>query len=150
MADINREMQERVWQRVRGQAQEPSPNGGEPGPQALLLGEMTDVGLLRKAGNADALNQLARQASERAEILRGICLLMQNEVPGKLPPAREPGPAVLRLLMGSLLRRHREYCRLSDHGEYGPVYSQLAQSTQASCALLAKYIGATPLRNRKK
>jgi len=149
MGDINREMQERVWQRVRGQEQ-PQAESGEPGPQALLLGELTDAGLLRKTGNAEILHLLARQATERANILRGLCLLMQTEVPGILPTAGEPGPAVLRLLMGSLLRRHREYCRCSDHGEYGPIYRHLAQSAQDSCALLAKYIGMTPLRNRKK
>ena len=150
MADINREMQDRVWQRVRGQSPEPQPEGAEPNPQALLLGELTDGGLLRKVGNSDALNQLARQAAERADMLRGICVLLQTDVPGKLPPAGEPGPAVLRRLMGSLLRRHREYCRFSSHGEYGPIYAQLAQSAQISCGLLAKYIGTTPLRNGRK
>ena len=111
MADINKEMQERVWQRVRGQAEPMQAEPGEPGVQALLLGELTDAALLRKAGG-DALNTLARQAAERADILRGICILTQTDAPGKLPPAKEPGPAVLRLLMGSLLRRQKEYCRL--------------------------------------
>lgn len=150
MGDINREMQERVWQRVRGQAPEPSRESTEANPQALLLGELTDIRLLRKTGNHEILNQLAQQAVHRADMLRGICILTQMDVPGKLPPGAEPGPAVLRLLMGSLLRRYREYCRLEAHGEYGPVYAQLAQSAQNSCGLLAKYIGTNPLRNGKK
>ena len=58
--------------------------------------------------------------------------------------------ASIWLLMGSLLRRQKEYCRLQEQPEFGTIYTHLAQSAQNSCALLAKYIGLTPLRNGRK
>ena len=141
MEPIDRELQQRVWQRVQ--------NAAEPErPEGLLLEERTDAVQFRLLG----LNSLAAQAKERTAILQGLCRLADIPDAHLLPTASAGSNdnALLRRLMTGLVRRYRRYTALAQQDEYGPVYAALAELTRSTCAQLAKHIGATPLRNSRK
>ena len=139
MGNLDRGLQQRVWERVQAPKTEAEPMA----PQGLLLEELTDEVQFLQLGR----KELAEQAAGRAAVLRGLCRILQLPEVGIRPKATRRAEAVaVRDLLGRLLRRHREYARLADHGEFGAIYAALAQQTQGSCLLLAKQTGTSPLR----
>lgn len=146
MEQFDREKAQRVWKRVQGDRNVPPMPVGparilQPNPEGLLLGELTDLQLLRTSKDP-ALRQLAAQSQSRAAVLRGICRLMELTGPSELPrPDNKPLPTALRHLMGRLLRRLQEYRQLCENEEFGPLYDSLAHQTQESAVLLARIIG---------
>lgn len=148
MEQFDREKARRVWQRVQGERPEAAPPLAQPNPEGLLLEELTDIRLLQQLSKqqrepvAGALKALILQGQSRAATLRCICHLSSLTPPGALPKAETPALAIgLRRLMGRLLRRRQEYRKLSDHGEFGPLYEGLASEIQSSILTLARLIG---------
>lgn len=152
MEQIDREKAQRVWQRVQSRqpaAQTAHASSLSPTPEGFVLEELTDGEVLLQLARQSKepangpLRQLAAQTQSRAGILRGICRLAGLTAPDQLPkPGRQDNvPAVLRRLMGRLLRRLQEYRKLCDHPEFGPLYEGLAQSSRDSALSLAQVIG---------
>ena len=141
MECIDRELQQRVWQRVQSAGE-----AVQPGPEGLLLEERQDAVRLRQLGH----KTLTAQAEQRAAILQGICRLSDLPDATVLPTAERCADDTIarRRILENLLRRVRRYEQLKDD-HYGPLYCVLSDHAHQSCALLATYIGSTPLRNRK-
>lgn len=150
MESIDRNLQQRVWQRVRSDPEPPPepPRSTVTGPEGFLLEELTDAALLQRLASsaresrATALRQAASQCQNRAAVLRGLCRL--NSTP--LPTAPKPKPidnpdATCRFVLGNLLRRTGEYEKLCSHGEYGPIYLLLTARTRESALLLTQALG---------
>jgi hypothetical protein len=145
MGKLDGNLQQRVWQRVQAMPTESVEQAANP--QGLLLEELTDEVQFLQLGR----RELAQQAAGRAAVLRGLCRILQlPEVPVRPKANRRAEAVAIRDLMGRLLRRHKEYVRLSDHGEFGVIYAALATQTQGSCVLLAKQTGTSPLRKEEK
>ena len=156
MGSIDKELQQRVWQRVQGgrtgggKQQEPEPDREQhPAPEGLLLEIMTDGAALRALAGRTGdpagawLRQIARQLDVQAGILRGICRLQGVTPPKNVPASGRPGntEAALRTLTGSLLRRADCLERLCACGEFAAVYRELACQTRQCLLTLLRAVG---------
>ena len=152
MEQFDREKAQRVWQRVQARQSVSPPQysvNQPPAPEGFVLEELMDgeaflqLARQEKEPANGPLRRLAAQAQERAAILKGICRLVGTAYPTQLPKTagQDNIQAALRRLMGRLLRRHEQYCQLSEGGEFAPLYQELAQKIQHSMVLLAQAIG---------
>ena len=119
-------LQQRVWQRVRGQQE-------SLGPEGFLVEERLDGDALQRQGLPNG------SFAARADLLRGICRLMGTPLPQL--PRRPLAAESVRTLLGRMLRRQRQYALLQSHPEFGALYEELAHSLRAACADLCRTLG---------
>ena len=122
---LDRETQQRVWQRVLGQQDW---NG-----ELLRLIRLCRI----QAGELRALDrELWHREKQTLQLLTGLYQLSAGgSIPQEPPP---PGPPALRLRQ--CCQRCEEMLalciRLENHPRYGPVFADLARQRRAMCAQL--------------
>ena len=146
MENYDPEAAARVWQRVRGK----EPAGEELGNlPAMIAGEWWDAATYLRLSRqfqgkeAGVLRKMFEEEQSHAACLKGIYTLLtgQRLVTQTLAPRQENLSVALRRCYGREMQSLAQYERWSDHREYGPVFSRLAQQERAHCAALLEILG---------
>ena len=145
MEQYDRQMAQRVWQRVQVR----QPGTPEINLASLLQEEATDLSRYLQLQNAlgsasqPPLRLLIRQTRQCISILRGISFLLTDTIPEAkaYPIPKELPAAVLRRLYGSTLQRMHLYQAWEQHPEYGPGFQQLRAASEERCILLLHALG---------
>lgn len=148
MAQIDPEMAQRVWQRVRGEP--PLPSSG-PSLQLLMEDAWEDAGMYRQLSRrhrgrrAALFGQLYRQTMEHLRILKGICALTDRCDPVLSPvqPRREPEGIFLRRSYSRAQQRLSWYSAHENNPDYGHILAPLIRQTQDHSRLLLQMMTRT-------
>ena len=148
MEQVDKEMENRVWQRVQSRQELPAdlPKRDNLKPWILAAQENTaayrSLSLQLIGKQWDGLRRLETESIRLTHSLRGICALRGEPV--KLLPLPAPREAPRRSLEKCLrrslqLRQELESrCRDSEHG---PVFASLTRRIEDHCAALSEMIG---------
>ena len=139
----------RVWQRVRGEGEEPN---RQQGLLQLISEEQSDaaqyLALSRRVRGKQThlLQKMHEEAHASAAVLRGIYSLLTGAHPASavLPPHQGNREAVLRRCYVGSVRRLGEYEARSADPEYGCVYAELAAETRERCFRILTLLGQGP------
>ena len=145
MEKFDSEMQQRVWKRVRGEAQTPPPLG----LQGLAAAEQNEAAVYlmlsrQLQGKEKAtLRKLFEQEQAHAAILRGMHTVMtgQRISPRTLPPEPQTPELTLRKCYARKLKVLAEYESRTDDREYGAVFLRLAQQEREHCTMILEILG---------
>ena len=146
MEHYDPEVAARVWQRVQGKG--PQNQDLESLP-AMIAGEWWDAAtylrLSRQFGGKEGavLRKMFEEEQSHAACLKGIYTLLTGDrlVTQTPAPGQEPLSATLRRCYGREMQSLAQYEKWSDHREYGPVFTRLAQQERAHCAALLEILG---------
>ena len=152
MEGYNREVAERVWQRVRHVQEVQDVPEAVRDTQWLLdligqkwIGATTYLALSRRmqGKNSTLLHRMFEEEQTHAACLRGIYKLMTGTSPNvhSVPPAQEPAQTVLRRCYGREMRCLAQYEARSSDPEYGPVFTRLAAKEREHCMAVLELIG---------
>lgn len=126
------ELQQRVWQRVRGQ----TPEQPDSWLRQLLADQAAEAALWQQLGSRHGgiYAQIARQKREQLNCLRGIWLLAVGQPwkPVGEPPAEPPE---LRRSAARGLALWRVFDDHSRDPEFGPVFQSLRDQQRQHCRL---------------
>lgn len=144
MEKIDKAMQERVWERVKG-----SQNSEDTELLDLIAQEWTDAATYltlsrRVSGKASLiLRRLYEEEQTHTACLKGIYTLITGQKPSlpPLPQTREPISATLRRCYGREMQCLARYESRRGHPEYGSVFARLAQQEQEHCRAVLELIG---------
>ena len=136
----------RVWQRVQGKTPHSEDLNSLP---AMIAGEWWDattyLRLSRQFSGKEAgiLRKMFEEEQSHAACLKGIYTLLTGErlVTHTPPGGQEPLSATLRRCYGREMQSLAQYEKWSEHREYGPVFSRLAQQERAHCAAILEILG---------
>lgn len=146
-ADVQKEV--RVWQRVRQETQTATAPRVSENLQELIMEQMqvsaAYLQLSHRMGGVEAttLMRLARQARAQAACLKGIHVLVTEEVSETriIPVQKGNMEALLRRCYGQELRLMKAYEKHGTDPEYGPVFERLTQRAREHCCLILELIG---------
>ncbi len=147
MAHYDPELAKRVWSRV--QSSTPAEGEGDAPLAELLAGAGTCAAVYRQlslrmqGAAAHALRRMSEEERRLAACLRGICTLQNGACPPEQPPAPPQGsPQALLRQCYSRERAAFDACKkLSAGGEFGPVFSALAEGRLAHCITVLELLG---------
>lgn len=146
METIDRDLQQRVWERVRSVA----PAGNDPARLLeLIAGEWTDAAaylqLSRHYRGADAalLRQMHREEMAHCACLKGIYTLYTGQKAAvKAPPLPKELPeAALRRCYHRERQSQETYRQWMEHPEFGPVFARMHEQELQHCRSLLELIG---------
>ncbi len=150
MKPIDPQKEARVWQRVQGNSSAPSstPQGGTL--QRLLVSTWSAAAvylqLSRQVPSKEAsiLQRLFRESQSQSACLKGIYTLITGEKPviQTPPPQKEPPIPALQKCYRLEMRTWKEFESQTQDGEYGPVFSRLAEQKRAACQTVLELIGS--------
>ena len=141
MDQVDQQMAQRVWQRVRGEPE-------KPGLSGLILAEYqaaADYQLLQRRIPAKAalFRQLYEDVRRHSACLMGIRAL--QGATGKKPvlpkPKEEPLPIMLRRCCGQSMKTAADYQSRTADPEYGAIFADLAREKQRHLRLLLEIVG---------
>ena len=146
MENYDPEVAARVWQRVRGKD---DPNQDLSSLPAMIAGEWWDAATYLRLSRqftgkeGTILRKMFEEEQSHAACLKGIYTLVTGDrlVTQTPAPRQEPLSATLRRCYGREMQSLAQYEKWSDHREYGPVFSRLAQQERAHCAALLEILG---------
>ncbi len=142
MGELENGMEQRVWERVRGQHQAPS-------LQVLAAAEKDNAAVyLRLARMAQGpekalLRQLFERERRHGQTLGGIHLLTEDRPLSvrTAAPAADSMQVALHKCYAATLKAAAEYTRRCQDPEYGPAFAHLARQEQEHCAMLLELLG---------
>ena len=151
MENYNAEKIARVWQRVRGEAEQ-APQIEAPRQQGLpmlIAEEQTDATtyliLSRRFQGKQALTLRRMFEEEQAHIacLKGIYTLTTGQRPATkaLPLPQESTEAILRRCYGREMRCLAEYEARAKDPEYGRIFAGLAAQEREHCHRILELLG---------
>lgn len=148
MEHIDPALAQRVWQRVQAPHVPNASTLSSPALSALAAGESADAAACLKlsrelGGQGGTLVKMAREDQSHAGCLRGICAMVSGK-PTQIPDLPlEPGTsaAVLRRCYANHLARIRQYRRLAEDPDFGPVFEKLSAEEQGHCKQLLELLG---------
>lgn len=146
MEIIDRQLQQRVWQRVRGTDPLPEDAGQL---LELIAGEWVDgIAYLRLANRyrgseAALLRRMHQQEQAHIACLKGVYRMLTGRQPTvKAPPLpRESRETALRRCYHRELRCMEQYRRWEEHPQFGAVFGRLLEQEQLHCQQLLGLIG---------
>ena len=143
MTQIDPAMEQRVWQRVRGEA----PHSDQGTSLQIIMEDMWEDAQIyrmlsrRYRGKRAALfGQLHRQTMEHLRLLKGICTLTRDCQP-VFPPAKprtESEDILLRRAYGRAQQRLHWYTAHENHPQYGHILPPIIRQTQDHSRLLLR------------
>lgn len=142
MQQIDRELEQRVWERVNGGGQERS-------LQALAAAEKSAGALylmlarLMQGRAKEQLRQLYHRTQTHGRYLGGMNMLLEGQPLSVHTAPPEPGrTAVLlsRCYTGAL-RAAEEYEKRGKDRTFGPIFERMAQNHRDSCATILELMG---------
>lgn len=150
------EMAARVWNRVRGNGDEPAkPN--TQGLLSLIAEELQDattyLHLSRQYQGKEGavLRKMSQEEQSHAACLKGIYTLITGTRPEvrAVPPKQEPVEVTLRRCYGWEMRCLAEYQDRSTDPEYGQVFARLATQEREHCRQILELLGASDIRGMR-
>lgn len=151
MGNINREMAQRVWQRVQTAQPEVPTLPIQPAQQlqGWILEEWQTaqryIALQRQLPNySQELKKLLAQKQSQIACLKGIYRMVAGsaaKVAG-VAPGQEQVNVVMRKCYGSLMRCLAQYEAASRDPEYGSVYARLAEQNRNHCQSILTLLGS--------
>ena len=144
MANYDKQMAERVWQRVQGSTEQEKLN-----LRGMIQEELTAAAayhqLARQIGGRDGelLQRMAREEQSHADCLRGIHKLTTGEsVAMKMPrPVPDRPQLQLRRAYAGELKAVAAYDALRTHGEYGHVFAALGDQEREHSRRVLEILG---------
>lgn len=146
MANIDRQMADRVWKRVQNMPEEP---GRDMNLKKLIMDEKMAAGaylqLARQLGTEEAsqLRQMAREEKSHAACMTGMYILTHGNRPEvKMPrQQRQSAQQLLQRAYAGELGSIAAYEALSDHPEYGQVFRSMAQQEREHSRAVLEMLG---------
>ena len=145
MEQFDKDIENRVWQRVNGD----NPPRLEQSLQALAAAELSEAAahlmLSRQLQGKEKaiLRRIYEEDQAHAACLKGIHYFTFDTplAVRHIPPAPESPAVALRKAYARKLRALRQYESRSDDPEYGAVYAALARQEQEHCRLILEMVG---------
>ncbi len=147
MEKFDPEMEQRVWNRIRGQEQAPQTIG----LQSLAAAEQNEAAvylmLSRQLQGMEKsiLRKLFAEEQTHAAILRGMhtAATGQKLTLRTIPPKPETPEIALRKCYARKLKAIAEYESRSGDREFGAVFSKLLRQEQEHCAVILQLLDST-------
>ena len=150
MGNINREMAQRVWQRV--QTAQPDVPALPIQPAQQLHGWILEewqtaqryIALQRQLPKySQELKKLLTQKQSQIACLKGIYRMVAGGAPkiAGVAPKQEQVNILMRKCYGSLMRCLAQYEAASRDPEYGSVYTRLAEQNRTHCQSILTILG---------
>lgn len=148
MEKLDKELQNRVWQRVQSREKLEMPQLGQENlkPQIMALQENHQayhyLSRQMAAKDGEKIRRLQQETQKCIACLKGICFARGEpvQVP-QLNIGKEPAKRVLM----KCYHRERKLCaeldRLAADPEYGPVYGHLSRQAGKRCAEVLELLG---------
>ncbi len=144
MGELEESMEQRVWQRVRGETQ-PQPQSLQVLAAAEKANAAAYLRLARLVQGPErvVLRQLFERERRHGVLLGGIHLLTTDQALAvrTAAPAGEPLGVALRKCYAASLRAVMEYQKRCQDPEYGPAFAYLAAQEQEHCVMLLELLG---------
>ena len=142
MAQFDEELEQRVWQRVRGQSPQQS-------LQTLAAAERSSAAVylmlsrMMQGRQKELLRQLYHREQNHSRYLNGISILRDG---GALsarpsPPEGQKPENILRRCYAGSLKAAREYETLAQDPQYGGIFARMAREEQENCAMILEILG---------
>ncbi len=136
----------RVWQRVQATGQEPDIT---PILLTMIAEEWQDATIylhlsrLYPGRGGAQLRKLFEEEQAHVACLKGIYTLLTGQRASTriTPPPQGPMDTILRRCYGREMQCLAQYEQWSAHGEYGPVFSRLADQEKEHCRVLLELLG---------
>ena len=148
MDKVDKQMEQRVWQRVQSRQDAPPqpPRQENLKPWVLVAQENTAVLRalqLQLIGKQwEPLRRLEQDSARITHTLRGLCMLQgENLRLNPTPTPKEPPRRALEKSFHRTRRLREEMERRFGDPEYGPVFRSLARKAEDHGAVLAELIG---------
>lgn len=151
MEKLDKELQNRVWQRVQQRQLPDMPTLGRENLKPLILAAQEnsqayqDVSRRLPGEDSQKLRRLRKETQGAIACMKGICHVLGEPVKvPQLTPEKEP---VKRTLMKCCHRERRLWAEWDQRGadpEFGPVYRQLARQAAEHWAALLELLGNMP------
>lgn len=148
MEKLDKEMQQRVWQRVQKREQQDMPPLQKDNLKPFILDAQENLAAVRNlqlqliGKQWEPLRGMERELIRLIHTLRGLCLLRGEKV--VLKPAAQPKDVPRRTLEKGFHRQWRlweEMERRCPDPEFAPVFRKLAHQGEELCALWAELMG---------
>lgn len=148
MERLDRELQQRVWQRVQHR-EEPAPvPQPEENLKPLILSAQENAAAYRRLSQQvgpkekSRLMQLYRECVRWVSCMRGLCRMEGQPVAvPRIPAGAEPVPRALEKCYHRERRLWEEWERRSASGPHGPVFGKLAQQARDHCVSVMEILG---------
>lgn len=142
MAEFDEELEQRVWQRVRGQAPQQSLQtmaAAERGSAAVYL----MLSRMMQGRKKELLRQLYHREQNHGRFLKGISVLRDGKALAvrTVPPEGKTPENLLRRCYAGSLKAAEEYASRSGDREYGPVFAKMAREEWENCAMILEILG---------
>lgn len=136
--------QVKIWQRVRGEA--PPVTEGLAGLAAGCAARAALYGALARQTQGPGrgiLQQLQETEQRCVRCMKGICRIAEGTAinPGAAPLSPEKMEPALRKCYGQTLKTLSACNARAFHGEYGPVFTDIAAKMRENCCRLAELMG---------
>ena len=148
MERLDKELQQRVWQRVQSREKTDLPLLEQENLRPLLLALQENGAAYQNLSRqlpgkeGEKARKLWQESQRCLACLKGICRIRGESV--KLPQLPVQKEQVQRSLMKCYHRERNlwsEWEHRSGDGEYGPVYAQLARQARDRCASVMEILG---------
>ena len=146
MEKIDRELQQRVWQRVQSKPGEQPPQTKQENLKAWILAAQENEAAYRQLAKqyggrqGEQLRTMARQVGSCVACARGICRMRGERVKALPLPTSTDRHSPEKCYHREVRLWQETESRASDP-EYGPVYRHLAAQAAQRCVILAGMIG---------
>lgn len=142
MAEIDEELEKRVWQRVR----EPETPRSL---QAMAAAERSAAAMylmlsrMMQGRKKELLRQLYHREQLHSRYLSGISLVRDGKALAvrTAPPEGKTPENCLRRCYAGCLQAAREYRSCADDREYGPIFARMAREEEENCAMILEILG---------
>ena len=142
MDNVDTELEQRVWQRVRGEA--------EPmGLQALAAAEQNAAAVylmlsrMLQGPEKSMLRQMFERERNHSRCLNGISLLSDDRALSvrTAPPSNDRPEVALRKCYTHTLRAISAYATRQEDPEYGHIFRHLRRQEEEHCRMIAEILG---------
>lgn len=142
MAELDEELEKRVWQRVRGQEQ------ALP-LQSLAAAEKSGAGMylmlsrMMQGRQKELLRQLYHREQNHSRLLNGISILRDGKAltARPIPPEGQRVEHILRRCYAGCLKARQEYEKYMTDPEYGAIFARMAREEQENGAMILEILG---------
>lgn len=147
MEQLDKQLQQRVWQRVTGREPAETPPQRRENWKPLVMAAQENLAAYRYLAQQlpryrEPLGHLARETRKCIARIRGICGLRGERVKLPLPePVREPARRSLEKCYHRQQKMWQEMDSRTGDPEYGVVFTQLARQGADLCVALTELLG---------
>ena len=143
MAEFDENMEERIWQRVRGQEQLSMPL------QAMAAAEKSSAAMylmlsrMMQGRQKELLRQLYHREQNHSRYLNGISILREGKALAArpVPPEGQRVEHILRRCYAGCLKAQREYEKYMADPEYGHIFSHMAREERENGLMILEILG---------